>query len=327
MTNLQTPEISIVVPVFYSQDCLEVLVEAIDKALSSTAQGHEIILVNDGSHDNSWQVIERLGTAHAHIVGINHRRNFGQDNAIMTGLRFARGKYVVIMDDDLQHNPADIPAMLGAIKNGRHDVVYACFHEKRCSLWKRVGSWLNGKTAEWLISKPPAVYMSPYKILRADMAKLICDYEGPYPYVDGLLFQVTDRFSHIMVEFHARYAGEGTYTFRRSLSVWARLAFSFSIKPLRLVTWMGFMTALLGFLGAIATVIHRIVAPEQFNEAVAGWTSLIVTVLVLGGVQMIFLGVLGEYVGRTHLKVSRKPQATVAETINAASSEEKAIGS
>jgi glycosyltransferase involved in cell wall biosynthesis len=313
-------DLSIVVPVYRSEDCLEALVAAIGEALAPTGRRYEVVLVNDFSPDNSWAVIESICAREDNVVGVDLRKNFGQDNAIITGMRVARGKYVAVMDDDLQHHPSDLPALLARIEEG-FDVVYAEFRVKKQRLWKNFGSWFNGRVAEWVINKPPDVYLSPYKIIRGEVAELICNYEGPDPYVDGLLFQVTARITQIPVDHHPRYAGRSTYTFWKSLRVWARLAVSFSAKPLRLVTWFGLLFAVFGLMLAVVVVIYRLRWPEDFSRETAGWASLMVALLVVGGIQMIFFGVLGEYTGRTFLNVNRKPQSAIREVLNAPASE------
>jgi undecaprenyl-phosphate 4-deoxy-4-formamido-L-arabinose transferase len=315
------PDLSIVVPVYRSEDCLDALVCAIQQAMSPTGRHFEVMLVNDFSPDNSWAVIESLCDAHPNVVGVDLRRNFGQDNAIITGLRIARGKYVAIMDDDLQHHPRDLPALINKLEEG-WDVVYADFSVKQQKLWKNLGSWFNGKVAEWVINKPKEIYLSPYKIIRKEVVEMICDYDGPDPYIDGLLFQVTARIAQIPAEHHSRHAGQSTYTFWKSVRVWARLAFSFSAKPLRVVSWFGFVLAGLGLLLALVVIAYRIFFPEDFGPAAVGWASLMVAILIVSGVQMIFFGVLGEYTGRTFRRVNNKPQTAIREVLNARQTED-----
>jgi undecaprenyl-phosphate 4-deoxy-4-formamido-L-arabinose transferase len=309
------PRLSVVVPVYRSQECLEALVTAISDGVAAAGHGCEIILVNDCSPDRSWGVIQSLCERHGNVVGIDLRRNFGQDNAILTGLRIARGRYVAIMDDDLQHDPRYLPVMLKKIEEG-FDVVYADFRVKHQKRWKNIGSWFNGKVAEWVIDKPKSIYLSPYKIISSDVAALICRYDGPDPYVDGLLFQVTSRISNVPAEHQPRFAGKSTYTFWKSLRVWARLAFSFSVKPLRIVSLCGFGFAALGLIFTLVVVYYRLRYPEEFSAVAVGWASLMVAALVIGGVQMIFFGVLGEYAGRTYMKVNQKPQTAIREVLN-----------
>ncbi len=310
------PDLSIVVPVYRSEDCLEALVAAIAEALDPTARDYEVVLVNDYSPDNSWALIEGICRRNPNVIGVDLRRNFGQDNAIITGLKLARGRYVAIMDDDLQHHPRDLPALLNRIEEGGADAVYADFRVKRQRLWKNLGSWFNGKLAEWVINKPKNIYLSPYKIIRGEVVEMICNYQGPDPYIDGLLFQITSRIDQIPVDHHPRYSGRSTYTFWKSLRVWARLAFSFSARPLRLVSWCGFAFATLGLLLAIVVVLYRLLLPEHFSPNAVGWASLMVALLVLSGVQMLFFGILGEYTGRTFLRVNDKPQTAIREVLN-----------
>ncbi|MEK6323480.1 MAG: glycosyltransferase family 2 protein [Acidobacteriota bacterium] len=309
------PDLSIVVPVYRSEDCLEALIEAIAEALDPTNRDYEVVLVNDGSPDNSWALIEAMCRTNPNVVGIDLRRNFGQDNAIITGLRQARGKYVAIMDDDLQHHPRDLPALLYKIEEGG-DAVYADFRVKQQKVWKNLGSWFNGKFAQWVINKPKDIYLSPYKVIRREVAEMICHYDGPDPYIDGLLFQITSRISQIPVDHHPRYAGRSTYTFWKSLKVWGRLAFSFSTRPMRLVSWFGFGFAVLGLLLAVVVILYRLLFPEHFPPGAVGWASLMVALLVLSGIQMLFFGILGEYSGRTFLRVNDKPQAAIREVLN-----------
>ncbi len=309
------PDLSVVVPVYRSEDCLVALYEAIDRELKAAGVSFELILVNDCSPDSSWKVVESLCRIDPNVVGVDQRRNFGQDNAILTGLRLARGRHVAVMDDDLQHHPKYLPAMLAQAEAGA-DVVYARFGTKRQKLWKNAGSRLNGKIAEWVLGKPKGVYLSPYKVIRGEVAEAVCDYPGPSPYIDGLLFQTTSRITEVPAEHYPRFEGRGNFTFLRSVGVSARLAFSFSARPLRLVSWCGFLLAALAVLLTVFVVAYRLLFPEDFPAEAVGWASLMVAILLTGGLQMIFFGVLGEYAGRTYLLVSRKPQTAIREVIS-----------
>jgi len=320
MIDSMQPDLSVVVPVYRSEACLEALIAAVSDALDPTGREYEVVLVNDYSPDDSWAVIETLCQDNPNVIGVDLRRNFGQDNALITGLRLARGRYVAIMDDDLQHDPRDLPALLDKIEEGA-DAVYADFRTKRQKLWKNVGSWLNGKVAQWVINKPKGIYLSPYKIIRKEVVETICKYEGPDPYIDGLLFQVTSRIEQIPVEHHPRYAGRSTYTFWKSLRVSGRLMFSFSARPMRLVSWFGFFFAALGLLLAIVVILYRLFFPQDFPPNAVGWASLMVALLVLSGIQMMFFGILGEYTGRTFLRVNNKPQTAIRQVLNHSSEE------
>jgi undecaprenyl-phosphate 4-deoxy-4-formamido-L-arabinose transferase len=308
--NEEPLALSIVVPVYRSADCLEALIAAISATLVPLGVPYEVVLVNDCSPDASWTVIEQLCRRHGNVVGVDLRRNFGQDSAILTGIRVTRGQYIAVMDDDLQHDPKDIPSLVAGLEAG-FDVVYAQFRKRRQKAWKNLGSWFAGKVAEWVLNKPKDIYLSPYKVFRREVADLICNYHGAEPYIDGLLLQLTSRITQVPVEHRPRYSGKSTYTLWESIRIWMRIAFSFSVKPLRLVTVLGLAFSLLGVLVGIAVILYRLSSPESFPESTAGWASLIVAVLFLGGIQMIFFGILGEYAGRTYLRVNDQPQTAV----------------
>jgi len=308
--NEEQLALSIVIPVYHSADCLEALNAAISEALGPLGIPYEVILVNDCSPDESWTVIEHLCRSHANVVGVDLRRNFGQDNAILTGIRLARGQYIAVMDDDLQHDPKVIPSLVAELEAG-FDLVYAQFGKKRQKAWKNLGSWFAGKVAEWVLNKPKDIYLSPYKVFRREVADLICNYHGAEPYIDGLLLQVTSRVTQVPVEHRLRYSGKSTYNFWASIRIWTRIAFSFSVKPLRLVTILGLAFSMLGVLLGMVVILYRLSSPQSFPESTAGWASLIVAVLFLGGIQMIFFGILGEYAGRTYLRVNDQPQTAV----------------
>jgi undecaprenyl-phosphate 4-deoxy-4-formamido-L-arabinose transferase len=293
-----------------------VLEAAVDETLRAAGLKYELLLVDDASGDGSWSVINALARKNSAVKGISHRRNFGQDNAIMTGLRYTTGATVVVMDDDLQHAPADILKLRTELLRNGADVVYAHFRRKNRAFWKDLGRQFYARLAAWLIDKPPHIYISSFKIIRREVVQLITTFDGPHPCVDGLLFQVTNRFSWVEVDLWNRLAGQSTYTLGKSVEIIGRLAFSFSVKPLRLATWAGLLVCFFGFIGAMLVIAYRLAHSTEFDAQAAGWASLITMILFLGGIQMLVFGILGEYVGRTHVKVNRLPQAVIAETVS-----------
>lgn len=314
MKNNQV-ECSVVVPVYNSEDCIEELCSRLKEAFNSMETSHEVILVNDASRDNSWQKIVALAKKDKNIKAINLRKNFGQDSAIMSGLNNCNGSAVIIMDDDLQHDPADIPNLLAELKKG-YDVVYARFAEKKQKLWKNLGSWFNGIFANIVIKKPRHIYLSPFKAIDRKVVDEIINYNGPFPYIDGLLFRVTDNISQKDAEHYERFAGKTNYNLWKSIRVWLSLATNFSVIPLRLATFLGLSFSLFGFVLALAFFIYKLVHPQiPFEEMPVGWTSLIVSVLVLGGIQLFSLGVIGEYVGRSYLNINKKPQFIIKDKV------------
>lgn len=304
-------DISIVIPVYKSQDCLEELAKKLTQVLDRLGKKYEIVLVNDCSPDNSWKKIKELCGSYSSIKGINLRKNFGQDSAIMAGLNHSSGRWIVIMDDDLQHDPDDIPNLLSGIEKG-YDVCYALFKEKKQSLLKNFGSWLNGRLAILVINKPKDIYLSPYKALRREIAEQIIKYDGPYPYVDGLIFRVTRNITQVPAEHHKRYIGKGNYNLRKSIKVWLRLATNFSVIPLRFATMLGIITSCISLIMILYVVIRQLI----YRDSPIGWASLMVAILFMGGVQLISIGVIGEYIGRMFLHHGKEPQFIVKEIID-----------
>jgi undecaprenyl-phosphate 4-deoxy-4-formamido-L-arabinose transferase len=216
------------------------------------------------------------------------------------------------MDDDLQHDPRDIERLVRAVEGG-HDVCFARFPLKRQACWKNLGSWLNDKLADVVVGKPEGVYLSPYKAIRGEVAREITSYDGPFPYVDGLLFRVTTRVTQVDAEHRDRFAGASNYTLARCLGVWMRVATLFSVFPLRLATVLGFSFSAVGLLLALHFVIKKFLVPGM----PLGWASTMVAILVLGGMQLACLGIVGEYLGRVFLHLNRRPQYSVKAAVGA----------
>jgi glycosyltransferase involved in cell wall biosynthesis len=303
--------LSIVVPVYRSAQILPQLVEQIYAEMykEGLADSFELLLVNDASPDNSWQVIRSLAQKHAFIKGISLRRNFGQHNAIMAGLNYMSGELVVLMDDDLQHPPHAIGDLVRALSEG-YDVCYTNYLNRRHAAWKKLGSQFNDWVATHLLGKPKGLYLSSFKGLRKEIVREIIQYDGPYAYIDGLIFDVTRSITTIDIEHQARHEGEGNYNLRRSLSLWLKMATSFSVLPLRLASYAGFSIAAVSLVMIIFVLVQKFLHPDL----PAGWASLIATILFIGGIQTLCIGVMGEYLGRTYLKLNRKPQFVVGST-------------
>lgn len=306
-------ELSIVIPVYRSEKILPALVEQIDDALKTAAQirDYEVILVNDGSPDGSWQVIEKLCGRYRQVKGIDLRKNTGQHNAIMAGLNHATGRVVVMMDDDLQHSPKNIRDLHAKINEG-YDVCYAKFKERRHSLWKIWGSKLNDLAAVVMLGKPKNLYLSPFKAINNDVKNEIIKYSGAFAYVDGLILMVTNSIATIEVDHYERHEGKGNYSFVKGVTLWMKMATNFSIVPLRIVSILGLISSIVGFLLAVALTIKKI----TMNVPVQGWSSLIVTILIMGGIQLIALGAIGEYLGRAYININKKPQYVIRSKRN-----------
>ena len=298
--------LSIVIPVYRGASTIERLVDALSKL--HPAGGLEIVLVNDGSPDNSGEVCQHL-LEHACIplTYVEHARNFGEHNAVMTGLRHASGAYVITMDDDLQNPPEEVIRLYDHARLGNWDVVYTRYANKQHAGWRNLGSRFANGVADRLLDKPKGLYLSSFRCMSAFVVQAVTRYQGPYPYVDGLIMQVTQRIDSIEVRHLPRIEGRSNYNLARLVRLWLNLATSFSLAPLRLAVYAGVFMALLGVAGAVATIFEALF----LHDTPSGWASTMTVILLVAGVQSMILGVLGEYVGRTFLSANGKPQGTV----------------
>lgn len=302
-------DLSIVIPVYNSERIVPELARRIAAAMTAAgaARDYEVILVNDGSADRSWPMIEQACEAYPAVRGINLRINAGQHNAIMAGLRAASGTVIVVMDDDLQHAPEDIGKLQAKVLEG-YDLCYATFRRPQHALWKTAGSAFRDLTVRALLGLPRGVRISSFKAMSADIAREIVHYEGPFPYVDGLALMVTRNVTNVELEHHPRLDGRGHYSLRQSVSLWAKVAMNFSVVPLRVASWLGLGFAALGFLFAVYLIVAQLVFQRI---PVPGWASLVIAILIVGGVQLLALGAIGEYLGRAYLHMTAKPQYVI----------------
>ena len=305
--------LSIVVPVYRGAATVAMLVEAL--AALTPEGGMEVILVNDGSPDNSGEVCRAVAASPPltaagtplPVVYIEHARNYGEHNAVMTGLRHARGRYVITMDDDLQNPPEEVTKLYDHARLGNWDVVYTRYASKKHAPWRNLGSQFANKVADWLLDKPKGLYLSSFRCMSALVVRSVTRYRGPYPYVDGLIMEVTQRIDSIEVRHLPRAEGRSNYTVKRLIRLWLNLATSFSLAPLRMAILAGIAMASLGLAGAAFTIFEAMFS----RETPTGWASTMTVILLLTGIQSMILGVMGEYIGRTFLSANGKPQGTV----------------
>ena len=302
--------LSIVIPVYNGAKSIGELVDALESL--DIEGGHEIVLVNDGSPDDSLAVCRQLVAAGktVPITLLNLARNFGEHNAIMTGLRHTRGAWVITMDDDLQNPPSEVTRLLEHARATGKDVVYTRYAVKQHAYWRNLGSRFANWVADVLMEKPKGLYLSSFRCMSAFLVEQVTRYEGPFPYVDGLIMQATQSIDSIEVAHLPRMAGRSNYTLKRLVRLWINIFVNFSVLPLHLSTMAGFALSLIGLVGVISVVLEAL-----FFEPPQGWASLMAAVLLLSGVQLLILGILGEYMGRLFLTANRKPQTVVREVI------------
>jgi undecaprenyl-phosphate 4-deoxy-4-formamido-L-arabinose transferase len=305
-----TKSISIVVPVYGSEKILPELAKRIDEVMLERKINYELILVCDCSPDNSWEVIKELKKRNPKIQGILLRNNVGQHNALIAGLAASKNSVVVTMDDDLQHNPADIPALLDGIEEG-HDVVYGQFQNRNHPAWKKAGSKFNNRVATIILGKPKNLYLSPFRAISREIVDEILKFRGPFVYVDGLIVIATKSINSVLIEHHERHEGKSLYGISKSIKLWLQMATTTSITPLRLTTLLGLGLSLFSLLMGILLIIQKF----TIDAMPIGWSSLIVTILFVSGVQLFSLGMIGEYLGKTSLVTSGRSQYVVKETI------------
>jgi len=302
--------LSIVIPVYRGEATIGRLVHALVDCLSLD-HALEIVLVNDGSPDNSARVCRELAETVSTVRFVNLSRNFGEHNAVMAGLNHITGDYVVIMDDDFQNPPQEVIKLVREIRQG-YDVVFAQYAVKQHHALRNLGSRINDWFAVLLLDKPRDLYLSSFKVLNRFVVDELIKYDGPYPYIDGLILRITRNYSQVRVAHDPRREGRSGYTLRKLVSLYLNMFTNFSILPLRLASIAGIVSSLLGILVAVGFVIEKIANPALPT----GWASMIVSLFLIGGIQLFALGMIGEYLGRLFLKDNGRPQFVVRERIH-----------
>jgi glycosyltransferase involved in cell wall biosynthesis len=301
-------ELSVIVPVYNSEKTINDLMLELNNILSGIE--FEVILVNDGSKDRSEEICKDLATRFDHVTFISLRRNYGEHNAVMCGLNHVSGKYTVIIDDDFQNPPKEIIKLLDEIRKG-YDVVYSKYKTKKHSLFRNLGSKFNDLVANFLLEKPRHLYLSSFKIINKEVVEEITKYRGPFPYIDGLILRVTDNITSVYVDHSDRKIGRSNYNFKRLLLLYLNMFVNFSIMPLRVFTMTGVVVFILGVLLSIFIVIRKLMNPNF----PAGWTSLALAIVTFSAFQIIFLGLLGEYLGKQYLDQNKTPQWTIKQIV------------
>jgi len=304
---------SIVIPAYNSEKTIGELVNKIEELFKNEVdfkdETHEIILINDASVDSTSKECRELAGKNDNIIFLDLSKNFGQHNAILAGFHYVSGEYIITMDDDLQNPPGEILKLLNKVNQG-YDVVYGKYAQKKHSTARNWGSLINDKMAQIMIKKPKEIYFSSFRIIKRYVIDEIIKYDAPFCYIDGLILRVTRNICMVEVVHSERKIGESNYNLFSLLKLWMNGFTSFSILPLRIATYSGFVFSFIGFIFILFLLIMKFVTNVQL-----GWTSIMVAIVFFCGIQLISIGLLGEYIGRIFMSINKSPQYIVKEVV------------
>jgi polyisoprenyl-phosphate glycosyltransferase len=313
-------DVSIVIPVYNSAAMLPELHARLQAVLRETGKSFEVIYVDDGSQDASWTALAQLQEQNpSQVVAVQLMRNYGQHNALMCGFRHARGDCVVTMDDDLQHPPEELPKLLAAIEGSDLDLVYGAYDQKRHGATKNIASWVVNRFYRLVFRSP--VRVTAFRILRRELLETILSYALNFTFIDGLFAWNTRRIGEVAVAHHPRAQGRSGYRFGKLMTLALNLFTNFSLLPLQFMSLCGVGAAITGLLLGLYYLYLYMTA----SITVPGYASTIVSILVLGGLQLLGLGIMGEYVGRLHLNVNQKPQYSVRQVMSGDDLKQKGV--
>ena len=305
-------KISFVIPCYRSEHTISRVVAEINEKMNTLDQyEYEIILVNDCSPDGTMETIRKLCREMPDVKGIDFARNFGQHSALMAGLRHCSGDYAVCLDDDGQTPANEVDKLLSKLEEG-YDAVYAKYEHKHHSAFRNMGSKINELMARMMLEKPAELYVSSYFAVKRFVVEDMIRYENSYPYVIGLVLRATKNIANVTVNHRDREEGTSGYTLKKLLGLWFNGFTAFSVKPLRIATGLGGVSAALGFLYGIYTIIKRLVNPD----VPMGFSSTMAAIVFFGGMIMLLLGMIGEYIGRIYISLNNSPQYVIREKIN-----------
>lgn len=305
-------KVSFVIPCYRSEHTLPHVIAEIRKKMDSLPQyAYDIFLINDCSPDDTVGTIRKLCAEYENIRGISFAKNFGQHSALMAGLRYSDGDYVICLDDDGQTPADEADKLLDRLEEG-FDAVYAKYEHKQHSAFRNFGSRVNELMARIMLGKPSELYVSSYFAVKRFVVDDMVRYENSYPYVIGLVLRATKNITNVSVNHREREEGASGYTLKKLLGLWFNGFTAFSVKPLRLATALGAVSALLGFLYGLYTVIKRLVNPD----VPLGFSSTMAVIVFFGGMIMLMLGLIGEYIGRIYISLNNSPQYVIREKIN-----------
>jgi undecaprenyl-phosphate 4-deoxy-4-formamido-L-arabinose transferase len=300
--------ISIVIPCYRSAKTIEKIISDIVHLFMERENEYEIILINDNSPDNVWDKIVMLAHNYNNIIGINLSRNFGQHSALMAGYSKVSGDIVVSLDDDGQTPPSEMFSLIDKLEEG-YDVVYARYKKKMHNALRNLGSTINGIMEQVLLKKPKGIETTSYYAARRFIIDEILRYHNAYPFISGLIFRTTENIGNVFIDHKKRYEGKSGYSVKKLLSLWLDGFTSFSVKPLRIASVLGTCLAFFGFIYILYLVIKKVLNPDMM----LGYTSTMAVIIFIGGVIMMMLGLIGEYIGRIYISLNNAPQYVIKE--------------
>lgn len=302
-------KISIVIPCYNSEQMIKPVVDEIVKVMGDSLD-YEIILVNDGSTDRLWNVINGLAESYKpQVKGIRLSKNFGQHAALMAGYRESTGDIVIQMDDDGQSDPKGIFKLLEKIEEG-YDVVFARYPDVKESWFRRMGSEFNRRMCVSFLGMPRDLKPMSFSAMRRYVVNEMVRYERPYPYVGGLMYRATSNVCDVKIEHRERVSGKSNYNLKKLFRLWLNGFTAFSVKPLEFAAVTGTVISFAGFLVALIVIIRKMLG----LSVLTGWSSMISLMLIIGGLNMLMLGLVGEYIGRIYICLNNAPQYVIRDT-------------
>lgn len=304
---------SIVIPCYKSAETIETVVNATVEEMNKMGRSDfEFVLVNDCSPDQgaTRRKLISLAAERPYVKVIDLAKNSGQHNAMMAGLRYASGDVFISMDDDMQTRPSELPKMFAAFDEG-YDVVYGAYPEKKESAFRLFGSWINKMCAVVFLGRPKDLRTSSFWIIRKYVRDSMVSYDGAHSYLLGLILRATSNITQVEVEHFERESGQSGYTLKALLRLWSNII-GFTVKPLRLAMQSGTFISVASILFAISVFVRKLLNPT----IEAGWASTMVGIFFSLGVELFFIGLIGEYIGRTYMHINKEPQYVVRERYN-----------
>lgn len=304
-----------VVPAYNSELSLPLLVRRLEPVLDAVATDYELIIVDDGSRDGTWAVIEAQAREHPWVKGVHLMRNYGQHNAVLCGIRLAQNEVIVTLDDDLQHPPEEIPKLMEKLTDDK-DVVYGPPAQETHGLWRDLASQVTKVALQSAMGAPIARKAGPFRVFRTTVRDAFAGYDGPYVSIDVLLTWGTTRFDAVPVRHEPRTLGKSNYTFRKLVVHAVNMITGFSTVPLQVSSLIGFFFTVVGTVALIVVLVRYLIQ----GGTVPGFSFLASMIAIFSGAQLFSLGIIGEYLARMHLRTMQHPTYSVREVTASARS-------